>query len=167
MPFAAVERAGIEALGYETTEIRARDTDAAVLGETLDALDAVYVAGGETFVLLEALRSNGTAEVLTNRVRAGLPYIGCSAGSIIAGPTITPAELMDDRELATTLRTDDGLHLIDRVVIPHADGQLPPYPTELIDRIVETYGDHYPLLTLRDDQALLVTHAGSEVIDSR
>lgn len=167
MPFAAVERAGIEAFGYEIVEIRARDTDVEVFAEVLKSLDAVYVASGETFALLEGLRSNGTGDVLADRVRAGLPYIGCSAGSIIAGPSITPAELMDDRDSAPELRSDDGLNLIDHVVIPHADGKLPPYPPDLIERIVSTYGDSYPLLMLHDDQALCVTADGSEIIASR
>lgn len=166
MPFAAVEREGVEALGYDVIDICARRSTAEDFASLLDTLDAIYVAGGETFVLLEALRSNGTGDLLADRVRTGLPYIGCSAGSIIAGPTITPAELMDDRESAPGLLSDDGLNLIDKVVIPHADGQLPPYPPELIERIISTYGDRYPLLTLRDDQALWVTSDTSKVITS-
>lgn len=166
MPFAAAERAGIESFGYELIDICARENDAASLGVLLDSLDAVYVAGGETFVLLEALRSNGTGEVLADRVRAGLPYIGCSAGSIVAGPSITPAELMDDRDRAPGLVSDEGLHLVDKVVIPHADGKLPPYPPHLIEQIVTEYGNRYPLLLLRDDQALRVTSHGSEVVAS-
>ncbi|GAA3597206.1 hypothetical protein GCM10022198_21670 [Klugiella xanthotipulae] len=113
MPFAARERAGVEALGYDIVEILARDTDSESFGNTLDSLDAVYVAGGEPFVLLEALRSNGTGDVLAERVRAGLPYIGCSAGSIIAGPSIAPAELMDDRGAAPALRvTAEGSEIM-------------------------------------------------------
>ncbi len=73
---------------------------------------------------------------------------------------------MDDRESAPGLLSDDGLNLIDKVVIPHADGKLPPYPPELIERIVSTYGDRYPLLRLRDDQALWVTSDTSKVITS-
>ena len=166
MPFAAVELDGVRGLGHEVVEIRARDTDAEAFAELLDSLDAVYVAGGETFVLLEALRSGGAAEVLVDRVRAGLPYIGCSAGSVIAGPSITPVEMLDDRSLAPGLVSDEGLGFIDQVIIPHADGQLPPYPRELIERIVSTYGDRYPLLTLDDDQALRVRPDGAEVIPS-
>ncbi|PRI10451.1 Type 1 glutamine amidotransferase-like domain-containing protein [Leucobacter massiliensis] len=166
MPFAAVERAGVEALGYEVVEIRARYTNSTKFAELLDSLDAVYVASGETFVLLEAFRSNGSGDILTEHVRAGLPYIGCSAGSIITGPSVTPAELMDNRQAAPRLHSDAGLHLINQVIIPHADGQLPPYPPELIERILSTYSDRYQLLALRDDQALQVTTEGSEIITS-
>lgn len=166
MPFAENERAGIEALGYEVVPVRARGTEAEAFAELLDTVDAVYVAGGETFVLLEALRSSGAGDVLADRVRAGLPYIGSSAGSVVAGPSITPVELMDDRDLAPDLRSDDGLALIDRVIIPHADGNIPPYPLELIERLVSEYGDRFPLRTLNDDQALRVRSDGAEVIRS-
>lgn len=164
MPFADLERAGIDALGYDVVEVRARDADAERFAALLATVDAVYVASGETFVLLEALRSNGTGEVLAEGVRHGLPYIGCSAGSIIAGSSITPAELMDDRHAAPQLHSDTGLGLIDEVVVPHADGRLPPYPPELIERIVTGYGDRFPLLLLHDDQALAVTEERMEII---
>ncbi|MGP5241582.1 Type 1 glutamine amidotransferase-like domain-containing protein [Corynebacterium flavescens] len=164
--FAAAERTGVAELGYELVDISARRETAASFAEVLGSLDAVYVAGGETFLLLEALRSNGTGDVLAERVRAGLPYIGCSAGSIITGPSVTPAELMDSRDVAPGLSSDRGLGLIDKVIVPHADGKLPPYPAELIARIVETYGDKYPLLLLRDGQALHVSGAAAEVIPS-
>lgn len=166
MSFASVERASIESLGYDLVEVHARDSGRAAFADFLDSVDAVYVAGGETFALLEALRSNGTGELLAARVRAGLPYIGCSAGSISAGPSITPAELMDDRDKGPGLLSDEGLSLIDEVVIPHADGRLPHYPRGLIERIVSEYGDRFPLLMLGDDQAMRVSSRGSEIIAS-
>lgn len=166
MPFAAQERAAIAAFGYDVVDILARATDARGFDEVLDAVDAVYVAGGETFVLLEALRSNGTGDVLVERVRRGLPYIGCSAGSIIAGPSVEPAELMDSREAAPGLRGDNGLGLIDEVVVPHADGLLPPYPTELIERMLATYVPRYQMLPLRDDQAYRVHGEARAIVPS-
>lgn len=166
MPFASAERAKIEAFGYSIIEIRARDMDVEKSDELLDSLDAIYVASGETFALLDALRSSGADQALAERVRAGLPYIGCSAGSIVAGPTVTPLELMDSREAAPDLQDDSGLQLIEQIIVPHADGQLPPYPPALIQQVLTTYGDRYPLLPLRDDQALLVSAEGAEVIDS-
>lgn len=166
MPFADRERAGIEKFGYHVIRIRARDLQIAQFEATLDSVDAVYVAGGESFALMEALRTNGAAQVLADRVRAGLPYIGCSAGSIITGPSITPAELMDDRSAGPNLTTDDGLALIESVIVPHADGKLPPYPRELTQRILDEYGRDYALVPLNDDQALRVSQDAQDVIRS-
>jgi dipeptidase E len=55
---------------------------------TLDAADAVFVGGGNTYALLKRLREAKLLEPIRERVRAGMPYIGSSAGSNVAGPNI-------------------------------------------------------------------------------
>jgi len=165
-PFVSAERDALSSLGHELIRITARGMGSDEFDRVLSDLDAVYVASGSTFALLEALHTTGNGEVLTSHVRAGLPYIGVSAGAIVAGPDVTPASLMDDPADGPTLTSFDGLGLVDQVVIPHADGLLPPYPPELIQRIVATFGNDYTLLSLRDDQALLTQSGRGRVVDS-
>lgn len=165
-PFVQAERRAIEVLGHEIVDVTARHTTPSDFASTLDGVDAVYVAGGSTFALLESLRVTGNDEVLVRRVRDGLPYIGCSAGSIIVGPDITPASLMDDPADGPSLTEFAGLGLIDRTVIPHADGMLPPYPPSLISETVAKYGSTHRLLLLRDDQALLIEGDRETMVES-
>jgi dipeptidase E len=54
----------------------------------LDAAEAMFVGGGNTFRLLKKLYDRNLVEELGKRVRGGLPYIGSSAGSVITAPTI-------------------------------------------------------------------------------
>ena len=54
----------------------------------LARVEAVFVGGGNTYALLSRLRQSGLVEPLRARVRAGLPYLGASAGSNVAGPNI-------------------------------------------------------------------------------
>lgn len=165
--FVAAERQQLAELGYPLTDMTAADFDEAeAFAAVLDEVDVLYVAGGNTFALLAALRRHGADAVLVDRVRRGLPYIGSSAGSIITGRSIEPVSLMDDPADAPDLTDRDGLRLIDTVVIPHADGALPPYPPELIARIDQTYGTDYPLTFVNDDQALLVEDAPPRLIAS-
>lgn len=54
----------------------------------LRATDGIFVAGGQTFHLLRELHRTGQLEVLRERIDAGVPYLGSSAGANIAGPKI-------------------------------------------------------------------------------
>ena len=54
----------------------------------LESVDGVFVGGGNTFRLLKALYETKVLGAIRDRVRAGLPYAGSSAGSNVAGPTI-------------------------------------------------------------------------------
>lgn len=50
--------------------------------------EGIYVGGGNTFRLLHALYELGLLEVVHRRVKEGMPYLGISAGSNVACPTI-------------------------------------------------------------------------------
>lgn len=165
--FVAAERRQLAELGYALTDITVGELDdRADFGAVLDDIDVLYVAGGNTFALLAALRRRGADEVLVERVRAGLPYIGSSAGSIVTGSSIEPVSLMDDPAEGPDLVDRTGLGLVDVVAIPHADGALPPYPPALIAQIAQTYGSEHPLVFVADDQALLVEGADIRLVPS-
>jgi len=50
--------------------------------------EAIFVGGGNTFRLLTELYRFGLLDPVRERVRAGLPYLGISAGTNVACPTI-------------------------------------------------------------------------------
>jgi dipeptidase E len=50
--------------------------------------EAVFVGGGNTFRLLRHLQGLSLLDAIRQRVRAGMPYMGSSAGSNLACPTI-------------------------------------------------------------------------------
>lgn len=54
----------------------------------LDDSDAIFIGGGNTFRLLNALYERNLIPEIRQRVVSGLPYLGSSAGSVIAAPTI-------------------------------------------------------------------------------
>jgi dipeptidase E len=56
--------------------------------EGIAAAEAVFVGGGNTFRLVSTLQRTGALDALRARVREGLPYMGASAGTNIAAPTI-------------------------------------------------------------------------------
>ena len=72
---ARFEREGIEVAGVAGP----RDVESA---------EGVFVGGGNTFRLLKTLQEGGVLDALRDRVRAGMPYMGASAGTNVAAPTI-------------------------------------------------------------------------------
>jgi dipeptidase E len=70
-------------MGYEIESAHRADPARAVEGA-----EAVFVGGGNTFRLLKALYDLDLLEPLRRRARQGMPYIGSSAGSNVAGATI-------------------------------------------------------------------------------
>jgi dipeptidase E len=85
VPFAAHDHAAY------TAKVRARlaAMELEVVGfDQLDRADAVFVGGGNTFRLLKKLYELNFFNAIRERVRAGLPYVGSSAGSVVSCPTI-------------------------------------------------------------------------------
>jgi dipeptidase E len=56
--------------------------------DLLRTADAIFVGGGETFVLLAELHRTGQLALIRERVLAGVPFGGSSAGANVAGLVI-------------------------------------------------------------------------------
>ena len=54
----------------------------------IEEAEAVFVGGGNTFRLIDRLQRGRYLEPLRRRALEGLPYLGASAGSVIAAPSI-------------------------------------------------------------------------------
>jgi dipeptidase E len=85
VPFAAHDHAAYVAKVRERLGRMGLDV---VTLEELDRAEAIFVGGGNTFRLLKTLYDRELLAPIRERVRAGLPYLGSSAGSIITSPTI-------------------------------------------------------------------------------
>ena len=71
-------------MGLSVTSIH----DVSNLPRAVGEADVIFVGGGNTFRLLKGLHDHGLLEPIRQRVAAGVPYIGSSAGSIVACPTL-------------------------------------------------------------------------------
>ena len=54
----------------------------------IEQADAIFIGGGNTFRLLKALEDLDLLDPIRRKAKSGAPYIGSSAGSNVAGPTI-------------------------------------------------------------------------------
>ena len=82
--YAALARERFQKIGYELDAIH-------LAANCLDAVNdaqAIFIGGGNTFRLLKTLYDLDLLEAIRHRVKGGMPYIGSSAGSNVACPTI-------------------------------------------------------------------------------
>ncbi|MDD2476679.1 MAG: dipeptidase PepE, partial [Dysgonamonadaceae bacterium] len=56
--------------------------------EAVEKAEAIIVGGGNTWQLVKMLQENKLMETIVKKVKAGTPYVGWSAGSNIACPTL-------------------------------------------------------------------------------
>lgn len=82
--YAATAKQRFERMGYELSSVHIAADPVQAVNET----DAVFIGGGNTFRLLKALYELALLGPIRQRVAAGMPYIGSSAGSNVATPTI-------------------------------------------------------------------------------
>lgn len=71
--------AGVAMVGIETFDDPVR---------AIQECDGLYVGGGNTFLLTKTLHENHLIEIVRERVAGGMPYMGVSAGSNVACPTM-------------------------------------------------------------------------------
>lgn len=136
IPFAAVTRswddyaarvaAALTPLELEVVSIhQMNDPQEAVVNA-----QAVIIGGGNTFHLLRALYERDLLPAIRSRVEAGMPYLGWSAGSNVACPTICTTNDMPIVEPPSLA----ALGLIPFQINPHyTDAQLPGHMGETRD----------------------------------
>ena len=123
--------------------------------------DCLCVSGGNTFFLLQELKRNGLLDLIKQKVQDGIPYIGESAGAIIACPDIAYDQIMDDKTVATELTDYSGMDLVDYYVLPH-NGEFPFVETTA--QTIKVYGEKINLVPLNNSQAVVVEGKKSAVL---
>jgi len=82
--YAATARTRLASLGFEVDSLH----EAPAPRRAVAAAEAVFIGGGNTFRLLKELYDTGALEALRHRIGEGMPYMGTSAGTNMACPTI-------------------------------------------------------------------------------
>ena len=109
--YAAKAKTRFAAMDYSVESAHTTDN----LQKAIEQTDAIFIGGGNTFRLLKALQDLELLKPIRLKVKSGAPYIGSSAGSNVAGPTIKTTKDMPIVQPCSF----DALGLVPFQISPH------------------------------------------------
>lgn len=157
----SLEKEGFE---FDVYDITGKSSDS--ITHDLSKYDSMYVEGGNSFYLLQESQKSGFINLVRDRVNQGMVYIGTSAGSVIAGPSIEPVRQDSRAMLAPDLVGTEGFNLVNFVVMPHW-GQSKRRELFNSYRLNHIYNEEYGYIFLTDTQYIEVTDSQYKVVDTR
>jgi dipeptidase E len=129
--------------------------------------EALAVAGGNTFVLLRGIQENGLLQPVRERVAAGMPYVGWSAGANVACPTIRTSNDM----AIVAPASFEGFALVPFQINPHfIPGRPPGHNVETREERLQEFMLANPgenVLALPEGSALYCEDDSAEVMGDR
>ncbi len=156
------EVADLTKLGFSCEELDLRDYfgKRAELTELLSTFGALWVRGGNTFILKRAFEESGFDEIIKKMLMEdSIVYAGYSAGVVILAPSMHGLEIVDDPNIVPEGYKKEfdwtSLGLIPYAVAVHYKS---PHPESLlVDTEVEYYKTHnIPYKILRDGEVILI-----------
>ena len=127
----------------------------------LENNDYIYVAGGNTFFLLQEMNRTGTGNLIKTQISAGKLFIGESAGAILVAPNIEYVKDTDNFHAAPQLKKFEALNIIDFYPVPHyKDDSL----KEAVEIVVSKYDKVLPLVPFTNSQAILVMGKEKQIV---
>jgi dipeptidase E len=109
--YASKARERFAGIGYRLESLH----EASDKQQAVKSAEAIFIGGGNTFRLLKRLYDFKLLPAIRERVENGMPYIGSSAGSNVAGPTIRTTNDMPIVEPPSF----DALGLVTFQINPH------------------------------------------------
>lgn len=139
----------MKGLGFHVTEVDLDRHTEGQLRELFKDADVIYVQGGSTFYLLKCVKESGFDKIVKGLINKGVIYIGVSAGSYIAGPTIEQANWKHEHNTFGLVDLS-AMSLVPFLLFVH---YIPEYKSLLQEKIPKS---KYKFKILTDDQAILV-----------
>lgn len=149
----AAKDALVEA-GLAIDELEVSTASQQDIADKLERNEFIYVAGGNTFFLLQELKRSGADKLIAEQVRAGKCYIGESAGSAVLAPSIEYLQRLDDPSAAPELDSFASLALVDFYPLPHYGNA--PF-AEAVEQVLIEYGDTLDLRPFSNQQAICIS----------
>ncbi len=139
-------------MNYNVITIDISKESKAEIIEKFNNIDSIFIAGGNSFYLLQQLKIKNVLKELIDFANNKI-YVGSSAGSCIACPSIDYVEKLDDKSEAPLLDNFKAMNLVDFYILPHYKSK--EKYTKLADDIEKEYSN-YKFIKLSNQQAVVV-----------
>ena len=159
----AADIGDLSKIGLEPEKIDLRDFfgKKAALKQTLEKYDIIWIRGGNTFVLRQAMKISGFDEILKELAEQNkqIIYGGYSAGACVLSPTLKGLSIVDDPNQKPYGDEHDiiwdGLGILDYSIAPHYKSDHPESAD--IDKEVQyMIAEKMPFKTLRDGEVIII-----------
>lgn len=150
-PWMDADRDKLKKVGFSVVDVDLKNKSEAQLRDELKDKDIIFVAGGDTCYLLDETKKSGFDKIVVDLVNKGIVYIGSSAGSILAGPSVEPF-LIDEEYKSATLTSFNALNLVNFIILPHYNKE--KY-NERNDAMVKEFKKKFKFITITDSQAVI------------
>lgn len=158
-PWMDDDRIELIQLGFKVTDLDIALSTVDEVKQAAEDTDVIFVAGGNTFYLLEHIKKTKFDQLVKEVVSSGKIYIGSSAGSAVAAPDIRYVERFDDPKEASLTDTK-GIGLVNFAVLPHAGKE--KYE-EIQKEVLEEYKDWH-IVPISDEQFIIPKSDAWEII---
>jgi len=149
----------LKAIGVSCEEVDLQDffDRPAELKEKLSDFSGVWVSGGNTFVLRQAMRLSEFDNVISDLQSPSFLFGGYSAGVCVLAPHLRALQIVDEPDKFPYPQQKEviweGLGLLDHIILPHYKSDHPESAD--IDKEVEfCKANDIPYKTLRDGEVL-------------
>lgn len=152
-----LKKIGINAAEIDLRNYFGRQND---LEKELEQFDAVWIPGGNSFLLRHAMRESGFDTTIKNLLQEDkIVYAGYSAGIVVLCETLKGIEIVDDikyvKEIYNAEPVWSGLGILPYSIAPHYKSDHPE--SDLIDKLVEYFiKEKIPYKTLSDGDAIII-----------
>jgi dipeptidase E len=153
---AALEEVRSVGIAVEPLDLRLYFGRQAALKVELARFGGVWVRGGNTFVLRQAMRLSGFDEIVIAKKSTDFLYAGYSAGVCVLAPRLDGLQQVDDSRVHPYSNSEvvwEGLGLLDYLILPHYKSDHPE--SNDIDKEVEfCTREGIRFCTLRDGEVI-------------
>lgn len=154
------DMASLRGLGLEVEELDLREYfgKQGELKKKLEELGAIFISGGNVFVLRQAMKLSGLDEALQELRGTDFLYAGYSAAGCVLAPSLKGMDIVDPLDTPYEEQKEilwDGIGLVDFYFAPHWDSDHPE-SADVEKEIAYCEENNIPYKAIRDGEVIVI-----------